>query len=145
MRNLCYPSLTYSVRFVLHCSLVDLTMRLILTLSTFLSLTFAHSPSESSNSTVTNSASPSLQTITVGKGGTSKFDPESLAVPPGSKVVFEFYPGHNSVVQGSFDKPCSPSSNLAFYSGYVDSDSGPAVSLNPQLSPGGYYSLTPSK
>lgn len=108
---------------------LGLKMRPILALSALLSTTLAqYNNPTGSSSTSTKSASTALQTITVGKGGSTKFDPESLVVSPGSKVVFEFYPGHHSVVQGSFDKPCSPSSNLAFYSGFVDSDSGPAVS-----------------
>lgn len=88
-------------------------------------------------------ASTALQTITVGKGGRLNFDPESLVVASGSKVVFEFYPGHHSVVQGSFDKPCSPSSGLAFYSGTVDSNNGPAVSrLLSQLCHSAYTQIT---
>jgi plastocyanin len=85
------------------------------------------SSSAATVATPTKQASSALQTITVGKNGL-KFDPESLVVASGSKVVFEFYPGHHSVVQGSFDKPCSPSSGLAFYSGFVDATNGPAVS-----------------
>jgi plastocyanin len=89
--------------------------------------------SSSSSVLVATSTATALQTITVGQGGNLKFSPESLVVAMGSKVVFEFYPGHHSVVQGSFDKPCSPSSGLAFYSGFVDTSSGPAVSKTPYL------------
>ncbi|KAE9987585.1 hypothetical protein EG328_002226 [Venturia inaequalis] len=101
-------------------------MRFILAPSAFLSVVLAQSndaSAKSSTATTIVAVPSSLQTVTAGKGGVKRFDPESLVVPPGSKVVFQFYPGHNSVVQGSFDKPCSPSSNVAFYSGDVDSDS----------------------
>lgn len=107
-------------------------MRLILAVSALLPLALAQYNNAAGTSngvaTAVKQISAATQTVTVGKGGTVKFNPESLVVAPGSKVVFEFYPGHHSVVQGSYDSPCSPSSNLAFYSGYVDSDSGPAVS-----------------
>ncbi|TID25060.1 extracellular serine-rich protein [Venturia nashicola] len=107
-------------------------MRTILALLAFVSVALAHHDHilvPGNSSTATTSAPSPLQTITVGKDGSNRFDPESLEVTPGSKVVFEFYPGHNSVVQGSFDKPCSPQSNVAFYSGYVDSVSGPASQI----------------
>ncbi|QDS75394.1 hypothetical protein FKW77_002894 [Venturia effusa] len=100
-------------------------------LSTLLSFTRAQngSPTVPSSPTVASSPNSPLHTIAVGKDGTTKFDPEISVVTPGSKVVFQFYPGHHSVVQGSFDKPCSPTSNLAFYSGKVDIDSGPASQI----------------
>lgn len=91
--------------------------------------------SSSHSAHVATPTATALQTIAVGQGGNLKFSPESLVVAMGSSVVFEFYPGHHSVVQGSFDKPCSPSSGLAFYSGFVDSSSGPAVSKRPVYTP----------
>lgn len=103
-------------------------MRFILALSLSFSITLAQNNNPpGNNSTATTPASPALQTVTVGKDSTNKFDPDSLTVSAGSKVVFEFYPGHHSVVQGTFNKPCSPLSNVAFFSGYVDINNGSAV------------------
>jgi len=75
--------------------------------------------------TATSGASSSTPTITVGQNGLT-FNPSSVVVAPGHSVVFQFYPGNHSVVQGSFDTPCQPLSGTGFYSGFVDSSSGPA-------------------
>ena len=81
------------------------------------------------------SAASSTQTITVGQNGLT-FSPNSVVVAPGKSVVFQFYPGNHSLVEGSFDKPCQPLSSTSFYSGFVDSSSGPAVSLLFSNTPG---------
>jgi len=83
------------------------------------------SSSASTTATVASTASNSIQTIAVGQNGLS-FTPNSIVVSPGNQVVFQFYPGDHSVVQGSFNTPCLPASASAFYSGYVNSNNGPA-------------------
>jgi plastocyanin len=110
-------------------------MLLIFAFSALLPIAFAqyNNPAGSSSSAAvvassTKQASAATHTVTVGQGGNLKFSPESLSVAIGSTVVFEFYPGSHSVIQGSFDKPCSPASGLSWYSGVINSNSGPAVS-----------------
>jgi len=85
----------------------------------------AATSSTSAAATSTSSSSSSVQTITLGKSGLT-FDPESVVVAPGKQVVFQFYPGDHGVAEGSFSAPCKPSGTNAFYSGFVDSSSGPA-------------------
>lgn len=67
-------------------------------------------------------ASAATIDIDVGEDGLS-FSPNSTTAAKGDTVVFHFYPGKHSVVEGSFDSPCDPLAN-GFYSGYLDSNSG---------------------
>lgn len=60
--------------------------------------------------------------IDVGEDGLS-FSPNSTTAAKDDTVIFHFYPGKHSVVEGSFDSPCAPLAN-GFYSGYLDSSSG---------------------
>jgi len=89
-------------------------------------------PSSSSSSSgpasSTASGSSSVQTITVGQNGFT-FNPDSVVVAAGKKVVFQFYPGDHSVNQASFDAPCQPSNGSGFASGFVNSNSGPASNV----------------
>jgi len=73
----------------------------------------------------TASSSSSVQTVAVGQSGLS-FSPNSLTVVPGNKVVFQFYPGGHSVTQGDASNPCQPSNATGFFSGTINSSSGPA-------------------
>jgi plastocyanin len=75
-----------------------------------------------------------MQTVSVGKNGFT-FTPDSLVVAAGKQVVFQFYPGDHSVVQAAFDTPCQPANASSFGSGFVNSDSGPAVRTLPHLTP----------
>jgi plastocyanin len=86
------------------------------------------STTSSAAASTTSSGASSVQTITVGQSGL-KFSPESVVVAPGKSVVFQFYPGNHSVIQSAFDTPCAPANASAFFSGFVDSSSGPAVSI----------------
>jgi len=61
--------------------------------------------------------------ISVGVDGLT-FSPDTLEANVGDKVMFMFWPEEHSVVQGSFDEPCWPSSDQAFFSGYVPVKSG---------------------
>lgn len=56
------------------------------------------------------------------------FWPNDIKAAPGDKIEFMFWPESHSVVQGSFDNPCWPSDDNAFFSGYVPSSNGMAVS-----------------
>jgi len=84
--------------------------------------------SSTAQPSATSSASSSVQTVQVGEDGL-KFDPQSLVVAPGNTVVFEFYPGNHSVVQSSFEAPCKPANSSSFFSGFIDSSSGPASNV----------------
>jgi len=83
------------------------------------------SSTTSAAATTTSSAASSTQTIAVGQNGL-QFSPNSVVVAPGKTVVFQFYPGNHSLVEGSFDSPCQPLSSSSFFSGFIDSSSGPA-------------------
>lgn len=49
-----------------------------------------------------------------------KFFPESLEVPQGEAVQFQFFPLKHSVAQSSFEKPCEPLPGSAgFFSGFM--------------------------
>jgi plastocyanin len=88
----------------------------------------ASSSSSSAKASPTASASSSAQTVMVGQNGFT-FSPDSVVVAQGKSVVFQFYPGDHSVVQGSFDNPCQPANSSGFASGFVNSNSGPASNV----------------
>ncbi|KAF8918373.1 hypothetical protein CPB85DRAFT_80143 [Mucidula mucida] len=85
-------------------------------------------------------ASAATYTVGVGKDEVTGhkgvgFDPSAIFPVAGDTIVFEFRSGSHSVVESSFDKPCTPSSG--FDSGImtvadsveVDADGLPSVSL----------------
>lgn len=82
--------------------------------------------------TETASSSSGIHTVDVGEDG-FVFTPDSLNVAPGGKVEFHFYPGNHSVAQASFDNPCHPMSNDAFFSGFVSPSNGESVCCCQQL------------
>lgn len=65
-------------------------------------------------------------TIQVGATGVA-FTPNSATAAVGDVLEFHFYPANHSVVQGVYSNPCAPSSDTAFYSGFVPTESGEAV------------------
>jgi len=71
-------------------------------------------------STATASAASSSGTITVevGNGGIT-FKPDSVTAAVGTKIKFMFYPENHSVAQSTFAKPCVPSGDTAFFSGFI--------------------------
>jgi plastocyanin len=85
------------------------------------------SSSSSSAASSTSTGSSSIQTIAVGQSGLT-FSPNSVNVAAGGSVVFQFFPGGHSATEGQFDTPCAPSNGTGFFSGFVQSSSGPAVS-----------------
>lgn len=75
----------------------------------------------------TDSSSANLQTVAAGQNGFT-FSPNSLTAPVGSQVEFTFFGPEHSVVQASFDKPCQPVNDTAFFSGFITTSSGMNVS-----------------
>ncbi|OJD19621.1 hypothetical protein AJ78_00478 [Emergomyces pasteurianus Ep9510] len=50
-----------------------------------------------------------VYTVQVGSSeGSQRFYPDSLVAEPGSMVQFQFHPANHSVVQSTFENPCSP-------------------------------------
>jgi plastocyanin len=76
----------------------------------------------------TSTASGPVRTIVVGQNGL-KFTPDSVTVPQGSKVVFQFWPGSHSATQSNYDNPCSANGTTGFNSNFVLTNNGPAVSF----------------
>lgn len=75
------------------------------------------------------STSSSLQVVTVGENGNLRYSPESITAAVGSQVEFQFYGPTHSVVQGSFDEPCSAYNNgTGFFAGFMTKGTGPNVS-----------------
>ena len=75
-------------------------------------------------------ASPAVQVVTVGAGGEIVYNPAKLTAPVGSQVEFQFFGPAHSVVQASFDSPCSPFNNGAgFFAGMETTGSEANVSL----------------
>lgn len=68
----------------------------------------------------------SVHRVDVGNGGLV-YNPNNTVAAAGDTVEFYYYPKNHSVVQGSFDSPCM--SSQGFYSGYIPSTAGEAVSL----------------
>ena len=67
-------------------------------------------------------------TVMVGKGGLV-FSPNEVKAAIGDVVEFQFSAGGNhSVVEGDFNNPCHPAATGGFFSGYMNTLSGPAVS-----------------
>jgi plastocyanin len=75
----------------------------------------------------------STHTVTVGDGGL-KFTPNSTIASVGDVVEFHYYPKNHSVVQSGFSNPCMSTSG--FFSGYIPSAAGEAVSQLPALGRG---------
>lgn len=75
---------------------------------------------------MTASSPTGVHTVDVGEDG-FVYTPDSLNVAPGGKVEFHFYPSNHSVVQASFNNPCNPASNSAFFSGFVPTSNGESV------------------
>jgi plastocyanin len=69
--------------------------------------------------TPSTSAAPSHQTVLVGANGLS-FTPDTIIASPGSRISFQFSPGHHAVTQSSFSDPCHPLSSSSIFSGFVD-------------------------
>lgn len=73
-----------------------------------------------------SSINAATTTIQVGATGIA-FTPDSATAAVGDVFEFHFYPANHSVVQGVYSNPCAPSSDTAFYSGFVPSEEGEAV------------------
>lgn len=91
------------------------------------------SASSSSSASSTTASSGSLQTVTVAKGGSFAFSPDTLTVASGSQLVFQFDSTAHSVTQSSFDQPCQPISPAGINSGFSTTTSGPNVSNHPLI------------
>lgn len=63
--------------------------------------------------------------IEVGKDSLS-FTPDAVNVTEGSTVEFKFFGQNYSVSASSYDKPCAPASDGAFFSGALEPVSIPS-------------------
>ncbi|CAI9630372.1 hypothetical protein GT037_006217 [Alternaria burnsii] len=60
-----------------------------------------------------------------GPNGSLTFSPSNVVAQPGDLVQFQFHPKNHSVVQSTFDNPCTPIQNImsnktdAFFSGFM--------------------------
>lgn len=73
----------------------------------------------------TASASTStIHKVTVGKDNALVYDPDSITAAVGDKIEFHFFPPTHSVVESSFDTPCSPVNSSAFFSGGFTTSTG---------------------
>ncbi len=77
---------------------------------------------------VVSTASAKTIMVDVGKDGLT-FSPDMITASKGDMLSFHFYPRKHSVVLGTMDKACSPATSGMFYSGFVPTSSGEAVSL----------------
>jgi len=60
------------------------------------------------------------------------FDPSTIKVAPGDVLEFRFWARNHSVVQGTWDKACSPIAEGGFFSGFFPTQpGGPNVGLPP--------------
>lgn len=82
------------------------------------SKTMAASPATSSGS------DGAVHVVNVGRNGRLSFEPNQVKAAVGDRVEFHFFPDFHSVAQSSFDKPCEPLNDTAFFSGPVDIQSG---------------------
>jgi plastocyanin len=76
------------------------------------------------------------QTFRVDVGnGALKFSPNNTVANIGDIVEFHFFPKNHTVTQGSFKTPCAVGSvpGGAFFSGFMPTTSGEAVSDSPHL------------
>ncbi len=96
------------------------------------------SSSSSPSSTVAaaaESASPSsgVHDVDVGEDGVFAYTPNTLKASVGDTVNFHFYPLNHSVVQSSFNSPCTPLQG-GIFSGFHPSSNDEAVSHYPPSS-----------
>lgn len=74
-------------------------------------------------------ASAATITVMVGQGGNFAFTPNEVKAAKGDVVQFQFPAGGNhSVVEGDFNNACLPAATGGFFSGYINTLSGPSVS-----------------
>lgn len=73
-------------------------------------------------------ASAATIQVTVGQNNQLSFSPNEVKAAMGDVVEFHFAGGNHSVVEGDFNNACQPAATNAFFSGYMNALSGPAVS-----------------
>ncbi|KAH8786506.1 Cupredoxin [Hyaloscypha finlandica] len=67
-----------------------------------------------------------IQVVTVGQNGLLAYSPDTITAAVGSNVEFQFYGPVHSVVQASFDQPCSAYNNgTGFFGGLVTTGTAP--------------------
>ena len=71
------------------------------------------------------------KTIKITATSDNKFDPETVEAEKDDVIEFHFEPKNHSVVAGDYRYPCSPLDlGSGFFSGFLPTDSGSAVSSN---------------
>lgn len=83
------------------------------------------SSSSTTSTPASSSSNATVHDVAVGQNGLT-FTPDTLTAAVGDTVTFHFYPINHSVVQSSFEKPCTPINN-GIFSGFVPSSAGVAV------------------
>ncbi|KAF2873716.1 Cupredoxin, partial [Massariosphaeria phaeospora] len=73
----------------------------------------------------TGTASPSVQTVTVGQNGLT-FTPDTIRANVGDAITFQFFPKNHSVVQADFNNPCNPKEGGIFSGFSFPTSAGPA-------------------
>lgn len=78
--------------------------------------------------TLLGAAAAKTVKIEVGENGLT-FEPMNAQAEMGDTLEFHFYPQKHSVVMGDPENPCNPVSEGGFYSGFIPSEEGQAVSV----------------
>jgi plastocyanin len=88
-------------------------------------------PTASSNepAAVAARAPGATHSVIAGLGGL-RFDPDNVVAEIGDIVEFHFLPKNHSVAQSSFNKPCVPINDNAFFSGFLPTANGQNVSFS---------------
>ena len=76
----------------------------------------------------------SADTIKITATKDNTFDPDTVKAKSGDILEFHFEPSNHSVVSGDYRYPCSSTDvGKGFFSGYVSSSDGEAVSFGPEI------------
>lgn len=76
----------------------------------------------------------SADTIKITATQDNTFDPDTVKAKSGDILEFHFEPSNHSVVSGDYRYPCSSTDvGKGFFSGYVSSSDGEAVSFCPAI------------
>ena len=67
-----------------------------------------------------------IHRVKAGFSGGLLFEPENIVAQPGDLVEVHFLPKNHSFAQSSFDKPCEPINENAFFSGFQPTTEGEA-------------------
>lgn len=69
-----------------------------------------------------------VHTVLAGQNGIFTYNPDTLHVPVGDVVEFNFFPPNHSMAQASFNNPCHPMSANSIFAGYFPTSAPESVS-----------------